>query len=245
VDVSKKQVNINADLGEGAGQDEEIMPYLTSCNIACGGHTGDNDSIEETILLAKKHNVKIGAHPSYPDREHFGRKRPEIDDLALQDSLMDQLERFFRVAKKLDVEVHHIKAHGALYNDAAKDEKIAKLFLNAITRLGIQSKIYAPFDSQLHRVAEVYFPVVFEAFIDRAYNDDLSLVNRNEVSALHESKERAWQQLYEMHFLEEISTASGKKAVIKAQTYCIHGDHPQAVKILKYIREQLSKPLSE
>lgn len=241
MDVSTKHVNINADLGEGAGQDQEIMPYLNSCNIACGGHVGDKDSIEETILLAKKHNVKIGAHPSYPDREHFGRMRPEIDDLELQDSIMDQLELFFRVAKKLDVEVHHIKAHGALYNDAAKEENTAKLFLDSITRLGIESKIYAPFDSQIHRVVEDYFPVVFEAFIDRAYNDDLTLVNRNEASALHESKELAWQQLYEMHFLEEISTSSGNKTAIRAETYCIHGDHPEAVRILKYIRKQLSK----
>ena len=238
--MGHKQVNINADLGEGAGQDDKLMPLLSSCNIACGGHTGDEDSIAKTIELAKRYDVKIGAHPSYPDREHFGRKRPEIDDEALEDSLTQQLERFYRIAKQLDVEVHHIKAHGALYNDAAKDKAVAQLFLNVLKRSGIDNTIYAPFDSWLHKLLPVN-QVMFEAFIDRAYNEDLTLVSRAREGALHQTPGEAWKQLYEMYFMEEITTISGVKTAIKADTFCIHGDHPEAVNMLRYIREQLAK----
>ncbi|MGM0478853.1 MAG: 5-oxoprolinase subunit PxpA [Bacteroidota bacterium] len=239
--MNKQIVNINADLGEGAGQDDQIMPYLSSCNIACGGHTGDEKSVKTTIQLAQSHQVKIGAHPAYPDREHFGRKRPKIDRVALEDSIMEQLTLFFQVAREQGAEVHHIKAHGALYNDAASDEETAALFLNAIRRLGIQCKIYAPFDSVLHRVAEPTFEVIYEAFIDRMYNEDLSLLSRSDEKALHQDPETAWKQLYELYFLEEVTTITGKKAAIKANTFCIHGDHPEAVNMLQYIREKLTE----
>ena len=234
-------VNINADLGEGAGQDAQLMPLLSSCNIACGGHIGDRTSMIEAIRLAKKHDVKIGAHPSYPDKENFGRVRPDVDDIVLMENLMNQLEQFFRIAEEEKVEVHHIKAHGALYNDAAADREVAELFLNTTTRLGLTKKIYTPFNSQLHQAASPSFSVCFEGFIDRAYNDDLSLVSRGHELALHKSKERAWKQLYEMYFLEEVTTISGRKIAIQADTFCIHGDHPNALNMLSYIREQLSK----
>ena len=243
--MSRERVNINADLGEGAGQDAELMPLLSSCNIACGGHAGDRDSIIETIELARKFDVKIGAHPSYPDREHFGRIRPNIDDLALEESLADQLELFFHTAKKIGVDVHHVKAHGALYNDASADGKTAQLFLNTLKRLGITTKIYAPFESKMHGLVSDDYQVIYEAFIDRAYNEDLSLVNRSHKDALHQTPERAWKQLYELYFLEEVTTASGIKTAIQADTFCIHGDHPGAVRILRYLREELAKTIIE
>lgn len=242
--MSRERVNINADLGEGAGQDADLMPLLSSCNIACGGHTGDRDSIVETIDLARKYDVKIGAHPSYPDRAHFGRKRPDIDDAALEESLVEQLELFFHTAKKMGVEVHHVKAHGALYNDAAAEKETAELFLNTLKRLGITTKIYAPFNSMVHKLA-AEDRVIFEAFIDRAYNEDLSLVNRSLDHALHQTPERAWQQLYELYFMEEITTVSGRKTAIKADTFCIHGDHPEALNMLQYIRQELAKTIIE
>ena len=241
VGVQSNEININADLGESAGQDEELMPLLSSCNIACGGHIGDEHSITKTIRLAQKFNVKIGAHPSYPDRTSFGRKRPDISDNELIESLASQLDLFFSIAENEKVDVHHVKAHGALYNDAAGDKRAAELFLQAITKLQINTKIYTPFNSVLHQSSASKFPVLFEAFIDRAYNEDLSLVSRDHEKALHKTKEQAWKQLYEMYFLEEVTTLSGKKANIKADTFCIHGDHPEATTMLKYIRKQLLK----
>jgi UPF0271 protein len=237
--MGANEVNINADLGEGAGQDDKLMPLLTSCNIACGGHTGDEQSVIETVRLAKKYDVKIGAHPSYPDRKNFGRQRPEINDDGLSKSLVEQLDLFFRIAEQEKVEVHHIKAHGALYNDAASDKTVAELFLKSIASLGINARIYTPFNSILHQSASSKLSFSFEAFIDRAYNDDLSLVSREHVKALHKTKEQAWNQFYEMHYLEEVTSISGKKRAIKADTYCIHGDHPQALNMLEYIRMQL------
>lgn len=241
VRVGSNEVNINADLGEGAGQDENLMPLLDSCNIACGGHTGDEQSVIQAVRLARKHNVKIGAHPSYPDRKNFGRKRPEINDVDLIKSLTEQLEFFLSIAERENVQVHHIKAHGALYNDAAKDKSVAELFLKSIASIDLNAKIYTPFNSLLHQSASSELSFSFEAFIDRAYNDDLSLVSREHAKALHKTKEQAWKQLYEMYYLEEVTSISGNKRAIKADTYCIHGDHPQALNMLKYIRTQLLK----
>lgn len=241
VKVHPVEININADLGEEAGQDDQLMPFLSSCNIACGGHIGDEESISTTIQLAKRYNVKIGAHPSYPDRINFGRKRPEISDKELVDSLVEQLDLFFSIAIREGVDVSHVKAHGALYNDAARDQHSAELFIEALKNIGKKVKIYTLNNSKLHHLALPQFSVIHEAFIDRAYNDDLSLVSRDQLQALHKSKEKAWKQLHEMYFLGEVTSISGKKVDIKADTFCIHGDHPEALAILKHIREQLLK----
>ncbi len=243
--VLPNEVNINADLGEGAGQDEKLMPLLNSCNIACGGHTGDEQSITQTIRLAKKFNVKIGAHPSYPDRKNFGRTRPEISEEQLRKSLSEQLDLFFTIAEKENVEVHHIKAHGALYNESANDRRVAELLLSTLSQRRYKTRIYTPHKSMLHQTGSSDFSFLFEAFIDRAYNQDLTLVSRNMENALHTSKEQAWNQLYEMHFLEQVTTVSGVKRAIKADTFCIHGDHPKASVILEYIRAQLLKSFKE
>ena len=117
--MDRKGLKLNADLGEGAGNDHIIMPFLSLCNIACGAHAGSKEIIHNTIQLAKKHDVKIGAHPSYPDKENFGRLRMDISQIDLFDSLMNQLQTFRTVAEQLKIKVYHIKAHGALYHAVA------------------------------------------------------------------------------------------------------------------------------
>lgn len=234
-------IDINADLGEGAGQDHVIMPLISSCNIACGGHIGDEESIDKAISLAKYHHVKVGAHPSYPDKQHFGRRAMDISTEELERNLTDQLTFFYKIAKKNKQDVYHIKAHGALYNRIAKDEKTAKTYLSAISKLGIRAKLYVPYDSVIHQLAKSKFECQFEAFIDRAYNDDLSLVGRNQPGALHETPEKAWGQLHEIATQKHVSTISSSKVKIHADTFCIHGDHPNAPRILDYIHQNLSK----
>ena len=120
-------IDLNADLGEHPSSeiDEEIMPYISSCNIACGGHIGDEESVRRTITLARKFNVSIGAHPSYPDKENFGRKVMLISPEDLKQEIFKQIELVSRICKEENVALHHIKPHGALYNQAAKNEKIA------------------------------------------------------------------------------------------------------------------------
>lgn len=234
-------IDINADLGEGAGQDDVIMPLISSCNIACGGHVGDAQSIHETMQLAKQHNVKVAAHPSYPDRENFGRVNMEISLLELEESIKSQLSLFYELAEQNGQSVNHIKAHGALYNKIAKDEKTAKVYLNAISNLGIKAKLYVPNNSVVHQLAKSEFDCSFEAFIDRAYNEDLSLVNRSLPNALHQTPEKAWRQLYEMVTQNQVTTIDGEIVKVQGDTFCIHGDHPNAQQILEYVHQNLSK----
>jgi len=235
------EININADIGEMAGQDEAIMPYLSSCNIATGGHVGDAQTIQKTIDLAIKNKVEIGAHPSYPDRENFGRIRSEISDSELTESLIEQLQTFYKIAQKNKVEVHHIKPHGALYHDLVNDKEKAILFLSVVEKLGIKTQLYTLQNGFLHQLSGKNHTVCFETFIDRHYNTDLSLVSRKESHALIEEPKEVWEQLYEMVFLKQVTTVSGKTQSLSAETFCIHGDHPNATEILKYIHSQVEQ----
>lgn len=236
-----QKINVNADLGEMAGQDEEIMPYLSSCNIATGGHVGDEQSMQKTIELAREYKVKIGAHPSYPDRKDFGRIRPEISDGSLIDSLKEQLELFLEITDRNNVEMHHIKPHGTLYHDVVNDQEKAELFLAVLADLGLKTDIYTLKNGFLHQLGLKNHKIHFEAFIDRRYNLDLNLVARNHKKALIMEPEKVWQQLYEIAFLNKVTVLSGTTLALSADTYCIHGDHPKAALILNYIQTQLKR----
>ncbi|WP_165779183.1 LamB/YcsF family protein [Brumimicrobium salinarum] len=235
------EININADLGEMAGQDEAIMPYLFSCNIATGGHIGDEESMRKTIELANEHRVKIGAHPSYPDTNNFGRVRPEISDSALKESLKKQLYNFYELAAKIEVEIHHIKPHGALYHDVANDKNKAALFLTILDELGLKTSIYTLKDGFLNEFGQKEHKIYFEAFIDRRYKDDLNLVNRKESHALINEAKRVWEQLESMYYHEKVKVETGNFVPLKADTYCLHGDHPNALEILQYIYRKVNQ----
>lgn len=234
-----KTVNINADLGEGAKNDAQIMPLIASCSIACGGHAGDRTSVEKTIVSAKKHQVKIGAHPSYPDRENFGRKSIQISSEGLQKSLEEQLINFKTIADNQNAKIYHVKPHGALYNDAAKEESLSKIIVDAIIKVLGKTMVYAPPQSTLSRVAaEAGLTVCSEAFIDRKYQEDGSLVSRNEKGALITDKSVAWEQLKNMVESQQVQTRSEKMISMQASTFCIHGDQEKAVEILDYIHQR-------
>ncbi|MBZ0328212.1 MAG: LamB/YcsF family protein [Altibacter sp.] len=235
-----KSIDINADLGEGAGLDAKIMPLISSCSIACGGHFGDSESMLETLLLAKKHQVKVGAHPSFPDRDNFGRKVITLTKRELTDTVFHQLLHFFAICETEDIPVHHIKLHGALYNYAAIDAPTADAVVEAIVATKIRPKLYVPYHSILAKKAENLLPLVYEAFIDRRYTDALSLVPRTDKNAVIDAAELAWNQLYEIIHTGYVTTISGEKRELIASTFCIHGDHENSVEILKYIRKQLN-----
>lgn len=153
------KIDLNCDLGEWKTpesrlNDQKIMPYITSCNIACGGHIGDDESMKSTIKLAADNGVAVGLHPSYPDKENFGRQILNISPKELLNSLKSQVEVFMDHASNLDVDVHHLKPHGALYNVAAKDEKIAKIIVQCLEDLQLKLPIYTLPNSALKRVAE-------------------------------------------------------------------------------------------
>lgn len=232
-------VNINADLGEGAENDAQIMSLIASCNIACDGHAGDLTSMKKTIVLAQKHQVKIGVHPSYPDRENFGRKSIQISSEALQKSLEQQLINFKTIADNQNAKIHHVKPHGALYNDAAKDEKISNVIVSAIFEVLGKTTIYVPPQSTLSRVAkEAGLIVCPEAFIDRKYQEDGSLVSRKEKGALITDKLQAWNQLNNLIESQQVETRSEKMISMEASTFCIHGDQENTVEILEFIHRK-------
>jgi len=232
-------IDINCDLGERVGNDATLMPLISSCNIACGGHAGDAQTMYDTLVLAKKYRVKIGAHPSFPDRENFGRKVIEMGDIKLTESIYNQIIDLKKEADKLNLTIHHIKPHGALYNDAVKNIKTANIVLEAIKKTKLKVFLYAPYKSVLAKQAmQKNIPVIYEAFMDRCYNNDLTLVSRQEENAVISESKLVYKQLYDIVFNKNLGAVTGEKVAIKAATFCIHGDNKKAVTILKYIHQQ-------
>ncbi|MDT0555068.1 LamB/YcsF family protein [Patiriisocius hiemis] len=230
-----KSISINADLGEGGVYDETLMPYINSCNIACGGHFGTKATIKKTLLFAKEYNVKSGAHPSFPDTDNFGRKVISITKQDLKTSILEQLLLFYKVCKDLEVEVNHVKPHGALYNYAAIDAPTADAIVEAILDSGKRPILYTLENTILHKKAENLMPIHFEAFIDRTYTDIGALVSRKEPHALITNPDKAWTQFYNMVVNKIIVSESGNKIPCNASTFCIHSDTENSVEILKYI----------
>ena len=229
------KIDLNCDLGEGMGNDEQIMPLISSCNIACGGHVGTSNSIKEAITLAIKHHVKIGAHPSYPDSDHFGRKSMHLTKDAFISSVQLQLDRFFTIANELGIKVHHIKAHGALYNDLNVNNVLCKWYVEALSPYIDDIKIYLPYKSNLVKYIEREDCLVYEAFVDRNYNDDLTLVSRKQPHAIISAPDDVVAHLLYMISSNSVKTISGAINTIVASTYCIHGDHKDVISILEKI----------
>lgn len=233
------KIDLNCDLGEGMGNDAQLMPFLGSCNIACGGHFGDHESMTTAVKLAIKHGVNVGAHPSFPDKKNFGRKIIDISKDDLHHSLFQQISNFKVVCAEQNIAMHHIKLHGALYNLAANDAEIAALVLNVLAAVKADIKIYVPFNSAIAILADDYFPIVYEAFADRSYNNDLSLVNRDHKNAVITDKKQAWQQVSSIINTGMVQTIEGQMVTIKADTFCVHGDQENALELLQYISQCL------
>lgn len=235
-----KTIHINCDLGEGGKYDAQLMPNISACNIACGGHAGDAKSMLETVLLAIKNNVEIGAHPSYPDKENFGRRSLDISHNELKKSIQDQLFSLHEIVEKQGGKLTHIKPHGALYNDAAKDGKIAKIVLDAVLESGLDLLLYSPQNSVISSMAKGKILLIFEAFADRNYNPDLSLVSRDKSDALIIEKEAVFQHLFSMYFKHEIVCWNKEKIASEAATFCLHSDTPNSVEILEFLVEKFN-----
>lgn len=233
-------IDLNADVGEGLVNEAQLMPFLSSCNIACGGHIGDLKSMQTVVELAKKHNVKIGAHPSFPDKTNFGRQFVAMSSADLYTSLKHQIRSLMAVLRNERLELHHIKPHGALYNSAVKDEKIATVIIEVIKSIALPIKLYAPYNSIIANLAQQEnISVTFEAFADRNYNEDLSLVSRNEQNALITDSDLAFKHIYKIISEGKVMTINGVEVELKAKTFCVHGDNPKALNILKNLTNKL------
>lgn len=233
-------IDINCDIGEGVDNEAELLPLITSCNIACGGHAGDADTMMKVALLAKEQKVLIGAHPSYPDRANFGRTSIKMVKDELKKSILVQIEDLNTVLKTLGISLNHIKPHGALYNDVAKDRELASVFLDSISKYKKEVFLFVPYDSKIAEEAlRLGFRIKYEAFADRNYNEDLSLVSRKNHKALIQDPKKVMDHLLHMVTKGTVLTLSGKAAKIQADTYCIHGDSPSTLQILMYLSKHL------
>jgi len=233
-------VDINCDLGEGMPCDADIMPYISSCSIACGGHAGNEDSMRQTLALAKQYQVKVGAHPSYPDKENFGRKSLNLSKDALKESLVAQIKSLKSLINEFDLSLHHIKPHGALYNDAARDAELAEHIIEIFKSLLPNVKLYAPFGSELAKAATNQgIEVVYEVFADRNYNDDLSLVSRTRDNALIHDVEESYLHIKRMLLDGQVKTIQNNLKPIQANTICVHSDTQEAVAIVAKLHQAL------
>ncbi|MBC3759626.1 5-oxoprolinase subunit PxpA [Hyunsoonleella sp. SJ7] len=227
-------IDINADVGEGIGNESQLMPYISSCNIACGGHAGDHRTMQKIVKLAKDHGVKIGAHPSFPDKDNFGRVPMEMSCAALFTAIEDQMDALRHVLEVENLDLHHVKPHGALYNLAAIDSRTATCFVEAMKTIVAPVKLYVPFNSVIAKIAiENNIPIIYEAFADRNYNDDLTLVNRTEANAIIQDPDLMFEHVFRIIKDKKVKTISGALQPIEAHTFCIHGDNHNAVRLVR------------
>lgn len=234
------RIDLNADLGEGMGQDEALLALVSSCNIACGGHAGDAMTMRATLLAARDAGVAAGAHPSYPDKAKFGRKTMEIAPVILGAELMSQVGALVDIGREEGVTLTHVKPHGALYHAAEQDEELARLVAEVTGRRGAQLKLVGPPGSALEAAAaSAGVDFVAEGFADRAYRGDGRLVPRSEAGAVIEAPEASAAQALAIAQGEAFTAADGRALNVRAQTICLHGDTPGAVARAQAIRAAL------
>ena len=231
-------LNINCDLGEGLNNEHLIMPLINSCNIASGGHAGNTKSMIECVEISIRCNVEIGAHPSYPDRLNCGRKKMEISKTELSYSIITQIESLETIASSYGKKLHHIKAHGALYNEMISDIDLADFYLDTIKEYKSKYSIYIPYKSEIEKLASKRgFDIIYEVFGDRNYNDNLSLVSREKENALINDPKEVINHLTSIIESNAVKTISGDTREIKFDTICIHSDTNNSIQILKEINK--------
>jgi UPF0271 protein len=238
-------IDLNADLGEFAGRladgsDAELMRYITSANVACGGHAGDALTMEQTMELARRHHVAAGAHPSYPDRAGFGRTSLQIPFRELQDCIAEQINGLLAIARRMQVPLVHVKPHGALYHSCNHDAGVAHSLARAVFSIDRRLMLVGQAGSPcLNIYREMGLRTAAEAFVDRAYEPDGSLRSRTLSGALLDSPDRAADQAVAIATRGRVTATSGSELCISADTLCIHSDTPDSAVIARTVKEQL------
>jgi UPF0271 protein len=238
----KLSVDLNADLGEGSGHDEELFELISSANIATGFHAGDSDTMHAAVSAAKKHGVAVGAHPSFFDRENFGRKELKISSQDVFDAVAYQLGIFQAIASALDVQPNHVKPHGALYNMAVRDAELADAIGRAIKSIDPKLILFAPDNSELARAGEAHgVQIAREIFADRNYLNDGWLVPRTRPDALLRDPKEAAERVLRMFREGKVRSVEGRDVDVRGETLCVHGDTPGAVEFARELRMQLER----
>lgn len=230
-------IDLNCDLGEGTGNDLFVMPLISSCSIACGGHFGNKRTIKEAIELAEKYNVKTGAHPSYLDIKFFGRKSLDISLKELQNSIRFQLDLFFNISANST----HIKPHGALYNDLFHDQEKAEAVVEVFKEYGNLYVFCQPFSKLSTVLSSKKIKQIHEGFGDRVYNSDYTLSSRQNPSSVHESKKKILDQVAYLVKESSVITKDNKNIELKVQTICLHGDNKNVINIISYLIKELKQ----
>jgi UPF0271 protein len=237
-----QSVDINCDMGEGLDTDGLIMPYISSANIACGYHAGDEDTITSTIDLALQHAVAVGAHPSFKDKKNFGRTEMDLSAEDLFGIISEQLYLLQSISKRCGAVLHHVKPHGALYNMAAKDEQLSATIVRAVKHLDPALVLYGLSGSHLiSEASKAGLRTASEVFADRTYQDNGRLTPRSDDNALITGESTMISQVLVMIGEEQVLSTSGKKITLKTDTICIHGDGVHAVPFAKKIHQTLKE----
>jgi UPF0271 protein len=233
-------IDLNSDLGEGAGHDNEILDLVSSANIACGFHAGDASSIFATIQAALERDVSLGAHPSFPDRENFGRSEMAMPPAEVYSNVAYQIGAFHALARAAGGRMNHVKAHGALYNMAARDRALADVIANAVFALDPKLILFAPSTGALEAAAiELGLQTASEVFADRNYLGDGSLVPRTDSRAFVHDPIEAAERIIRILAEGKVRAVDGTDVEIFASTVCVHGDNPQAVEFVRRLRRRL------
>lgn len=235
-------VDLNCDLGEGLPNDEALMPFISSANIACTFHAGNEDIIKRTIELCLQHNVAVGAHPGFHDKQNFGRVEQHLTDHEYTQLIIDQLEIIDSICLLFDIKLHHVKPHGALYNMAAKDAHLAAIIAKAVKEFDDTLILYGLSNSSsLTEAKRIGLQTTAEVFADRRYENDGSLTPRSHPSAMITDEEESLQQVIQMVTQQTVRSRTGNTIHVPAQTVCIHGDGQHAVAFAKRIHSTLTE----
>ena len=232
------KIDLNCDIGENIGNDEDIMPYITSANIACGFHAGDEMSILTTVRLAKKYGVAVGAHPGWKDQAGFGRNEMSLSSESVEALVLYQVGALHAIAKSEGVELHHVKPHGALYNQAALDRTLAASIARAVKKFSMELILVGLAGSSLVEAGvEAGLKVANEGFPDRNYDLNGSLISRKRENAIIQSPDEVSAHAVEL----AVHGVRFNGRSVQVDTLCLHGDHPRAAQNAKQVREAMEK----
>jgi len=240
-------IDINCDLGEGTStqdctRDSLLMPFISSCNIACGGHAGNKTTIIESLHNANQHQLKIGAHPGYPDKNNFGRKSMVLSFRKLEEILQTQIDCLLDFASEKNISVHHIKFHGALYNDIESDDQLAINAANIVMQFYPELKVIGLAAGKLELACRrLGLKFLSEGFIDRSYLSTGMLTPRSEAGALIKNHNQSIDQAIAFATNKPITTTDNKLINRKVDTICLHGDHPEALSLIKKINKSFDR----
>jgi 5-oxoprolinase (ATP-hydrolysing) subunit A len=246
--TKKIRIDMNSDVGESfgvykLGLDEEVIPHITSANIACGFHAGDPGVMRRTVALAKQYDVEVGAHPGFPDLVGFGRRNVDATLEEIQDYIVYQTGALQAFARSQGLRLQHVKPHGSLYNMAVANPKIWEAIAESMAKVDREIILIVLASSKRESLLEIGkrygVRIAFEAFPDRAYNKDGSLVSRREKGAVIHDHEMVAKRALKMVLEGKVVAMDGTEVELKAETLCVHGDNPAAVEMVKKIRQEL------